>query len=394
MGEVAIIFGSSAGLDPKRKQVIDPGIAGRTGFSDNANFGAALVWGQFGGGPEADLAIGAPGDREQGTVTTLLGGPGGLDLASFQRFTLGGIFGLEVRENFMRFGDSLTGGDFDGDRFADIAIGAPSLSLAPDPGSPGDDIGRSSLQNAGGVAVLRGSATGPTTDGASFFRQGREGLDETAESFEQFGEAITAGDLSGDGRAELIVGVPNEGTPGTKNESSHGAVHVIFGTEKGLTTDSDRLLRGSAFSQFGAAVVTGDLQGDGVRDLVVGQPGATVSGFVAAGAVNVFYGTASGLATTSQVWTLDSTGVAGTAAANTRYGSALTAWNFGGTPQADLVVGAPQMDLGALRDVGGIGLLYGSPSGLAATNSAVITQDTVGIADIAETGDEFGSSAY
>ena len=136
VGEVAIIFGSPSGLDPKRKQVIDPGVAGRTGFSDNANFGAALVWGQFGGGPEADLAIGAPGDREQGTVTTLLGGPGGLDLASFQRFTLGGIFGLEVRENFMRFGDSLTGGDFDGDRFADIAIGAPSLSLAPPPARP------------------------------------------------------------------------------------------------------------------------------------------------------------------------------------------------------------------------------------------------------------------
>jgi hypothetical protein len=396
-GEVAIIFGSPTGLSTARKQIIEPSLGGRHPIYDRENFGAALVWGQFGGGPEADLAIGAPEKRSGGAVITLHGGPNGLDLASNRLFTVANVFGVDTSDGFMRFGDALTGGDFDGDGRTDLAAAAPSLSLNPDPGTPGADVANAKIVHAGAVVVMRGTASGLTTDGATFLRQGREGLDETPELYERFGDSITAGDLTGDKRAELIVGVPSEDTPGTDpaKEGGHGAVHVIAGSETGLDTANDRLIRGANGSGFGAAVVTGDLQGDGVRDLVVGQPFASVGATSQAGSVQVFYGTASsGLAATSQVWSLASSGVAGTAAASGRYGSALTAWNFGGSPQADLVVGSPGAPVGTLVRAGGFGVLYGSPTGLVSSGSQFITQDTAGVADIAEQNDGFGSAAY
>ncbi len=185
-----------------------------------------------------------------------------------------------------------------------------------------------------------------------------------------------------------------------KSVTDAGVAHVYFGAEGGINaTESFRLFAdGSSSSEnFGAAIVAGNLNGDASIDLAVGMPGDSVSGLAGAGSVSVYYGPPGGFlagANSFQLWTLNSTGVTGTAVQGDAFGSALTAWNFGGTPQADLAVGIPRADIGTILDAGSISVLYGSPTGISGTGSQIWNQNSTGIPDAAEANDRFGSSAY
>ena len=107
-------------------------------------------------------------------------------------------------------------------------------------------------------------------------------------------------DFNGDDFDDLAIGVPNEDVGGQVNA---GAVNILYGSASGLTATNQLLTQASAEDgdQFGASVAKGDFNNDSFTDLAVGAPGETLAGDVGAGAVNVFYGSASGLATTSQV---------------------------------------------------------------------------------------------
>src|SRR5919204_1090753 len=99
---------------------------------------------------------------------------------------------------------------------------------------------------------------------------------------------------------------------------------------------------GAAGSGGGA----GDFNGDGVADLAVGVPGEDVAGIEDAGAVNVLYGSATGVTTAGdQLFSQDSPGVAGAAEAGERVGSAVAAGDFNGDGYAHLAVGGPFGDV-------------------------------------------------
>src|SRR5919198_518120 len=105
-----------------------------------------------------------------------------------------------------------------------------------------------------------------------------------------------------------------------------------------------------------------DFNGDGFADLAVGVPGEDLAGNTFAGAVNVLYGSSTGLtATGNQFWTQDSTGVAGSAETRDDFGFSLAAANFGKSSQADLAVGVPGEDLAGNTFAGAVNVLYGSP---------------------------------
>ena len=95
------------------------------------------------------------------------------------------------------------------------------------------------------------------------------------------------------------------------------------------------------------------------------MPGEDLGRVRNAGAVDVLYGTSSGLSSAGhRLWSQNSRGVAGGAEAGDRFGSSLTAGDLGGSSQADLAVGVPTEDLGRRRDAGVVNLLFGSPRGL------------------------------
>src|SRR5690606_6316400 len=111
---------------------------------------------------------------------------------------------------------------------------------------------------------------------------------------------------------------------------------------------------------FGYALATGDFDGDGLDDLAVGVYRDRASGEDGAGAVNVLYGHAGGLADPrNQLWHEDSPGVLGTPEVNDFFGAAVAAGDFDGDGFGDLAIGVTGQAVLGEDDAGAVSVLYG-----------------------------------
>src|SRR5262249_17883673 len=155
------------------------------------------------------------------------------------------------------------------------------------------------------------------------------------------------------------IGVPGEDI-GPNPDA--GAVHVIYGTAKGLakagsqlwTQDTtDVLDQVDPEDGFGSALAAADFGNGGPAGPPVRAPGENLS-VPDQGAVNVLYGSAgAGLtATSNQLWSRDDASVPGSGGPGDRFGSTLLGLDLGNGPQADLVVGIPGSGLVVLAGVG------------------------------------------
>ena len=206
-------------------------------------------------------------------------------------------------------------------------------------------------------------------------------------------------DFNGDGLVDVAVGAPGEDVGAIVDG---GVAHVIYGTGIGLSSTASQLWSqdsaGIADSVedgdgFGATLSTGDFNADGFDDLAIGVPGEDVGTIGDGGAVNVIYGSASGLTSAgSQLWSQASLEIADNAESGDRFGSVLAAGNLDADGFAELVVGVPDESVAAYAGAGIAHVIRGGAEGLTATGSALWGQNSSGIADIAEAGDGFGAS--
>ncbi|MGH2536037.1 MAG: FG-GAP repeat protein [Candidatus Promineifilaceae bacterium] len=298
------------------------------------------------------------------------------------------IVGLSGVENGARAAPpaSRGGASFGSDGYADLAIG---VAL--------EDVG--AISNAGAANVLYGGAGGAQAEGDQFWHQDSDGVEGGAEAGDFFGSSVAAGDFNGDGYPDLAIGVASEDVEAS---AGAGAANVLYGTAAGLSAASDQIWHqdsagvedeAEAGDLFGNSVAAGDFNGDGYADLAIGALYEDVGALANAGAVNVLYGTAAGLsAAGDQFWHQDSDDVAGVAEAGDLFGFSVAAGDFNGDGYADLAIGARLEDVGASAAAGAVNVLYGTAAGLSAASDQIWHQDSAGMEDEAEAGDNFGYS--
>lgn len=372
-GSVAVFFSSER--TPVLLSQASPGVPGSPETGDG--FGATLAVGNFDSDAYSDLAVGVPGEALAGAgtvglVQVFLGSAEGLRAGPTFSQASPGVPGTDESDD--AWGSALAAGDANGDGFDDLAVGAD-----------GEDVG--SAVDAGTVTVLPGGAKGPTATGSRAYDQG-DLPGGRVEAQDAFGGSLALGDVTGDGKDDLVAGAPGE-------DNGRGAVHVSPGSVDGLRAPGATSVTGGAAvaGALGASVAVGDFDQDGFGDVVAGAPLADRDGRDASGAVVTLRGSAAGVDPARLVvFSQDSAEVAGTSEARDRFGSAVGTGDLDGDGRADLAVGVPGEAIGSRLRAGAVVVLKAGPGGLSGAGSRFLSQDTPGAGGTAESGDLLGAA--
>jgi hypothetical protein len=187
-GAVHILEGGSAGLTVNGNQLLENHM---TGNQYMAHYGSALAASDFDGDGFVDLAIGVPNydleisvSFDCGGVKVVYGTDDGLSTSRSQLWVQSAAWGLgEGVEQDDHFGASLAAGDFDGDGYADLAIGVPDEDVV---------YASTTRENAGYVNTLYGSQIGIRSAGVQGWHQDGVLVEDAPGAHERFGYALAA----------------------------------------------------------------------------------------------------------------------------------------------------------------------------------------------------------
>jgi hypothetical protein len=365
-GAVQIHYGAAAGLDGAGDEFYTQASEGMVGdIEENDSFGSALACGDFNADGFADLVIGVPhediggfpGAIGAGMINMVPGSAVGLDSAAstaLDQDSPGMDGGSEVLD---WFGAELASGDFNGDEFADLAIGVTQENFGSG--------------EHGAVHIVYGGTSGLTAAGNFLFSETLFG--GTPAGGDAFGGALATGDFDGDGYDDLAIGVPYKNHPpvGGVEQPDTGAIGEVFGSAAGLSATNSHFwyeedLSGLHASEphdlFGYALAAGDFDRDGVDDLAVGQPWESVGQALRHGSTTVISGSPGVGLFLARNRTLEAgfEGVPGEADEwLCEFGTSLAVGDFNGNGHSDLAIGSPWENDFGLTDIGSLTVLLG-----------------------------------
>lgn len=377
----------------------------------------------FNGDGYPDLAIGAPatavgGKPLRGAISVLYGSSGGLSTARKQVLT------WPDRTNEGYYGARSASADLDGDGYADLLStaeaempyvdsgfalvvnwgGPKGLSAAPTrlTWSPGYEwAGQFTVADVDGdkrpdlVMVGDDSADteapgrvwhGPFTRTGQPAKKDTFTIDPGRSSFYR---SVAAGDVNGDGIADLAVRTVFHDEPDSRT------VSLLTGGPDGLTYKG--ILKDAQGRTIGGEdVEIGDLNRDGYGDIVVGHSDDSYDSDVElpteGGALAVVHGGPAGVSTTRKpVWiNQDTAGVPGAGEHGDGMGSGLSLGDTNGDGYLDVATGVPSEDFDGLTNAGTVLVLRGSANGVTTTGVKSFSQKTSGVPGTAEAQDRFG----
>lgn len=224
-------------------------------------------------------------------------------------------------------------GDTNGDTYDDVIVGAN-----------GYNAGTSS--DAGAVYIYRGSSSGMSTTAS------RQLIGLTAG--DAFGGAVAcAGDVNGDGYADVVIGAQGYDTGALV---SVGAAYVFHGSSLGTSGTTSFTVTGTATGEYvgGHVASAGDVDADGYDDIIVGATGYDVGTSADLGAASIYLGTSTGLSST-----VDTT-LVGAAAGDYLGSDVSSAGDVDDDGYDDVIVGAYGVDVGTATTVGAAYIHHGN----------------------------------
>jgi Ca2+-binding RTX toxin-like protein len=288
-GEAYVIFGKASGL----ANIDLTNLTSAQGFiiqgadaNDYAGRSVASA-GDINGDGFDDLIIGAPGgdnggDRA-GEAYVIFGKASGLANIDLTNLAVAQGFIIQGAATFEFAGRSVaSAGDVNGDGIDDFIIGAPFRVIG-------------SVDTGEGYVIF-GKASGLVNIDLSNLTAAQGFVIRGDTHYDAVGASVAfAGDVNGDGFDDIIIGARD----GNNGGNYAGEAYVIFGGASGLanidltnlTAAQGFIIQGDAASDNAgiSAATAGDVNGDGIDDLIIGAPGGD-NGGISAGEAYVIYG--------------------------------------------------------------------------------------------------------
>src|SRR5579871_156235 len=281
--------------------------------------------------------------------------------------TAGALFGFSVS----------TAGDVNGDGYADVVVGAPGdqASVKVALLTLNAKLGRVYVFYGGPSGAFDGNVNTMPTVSATLQLSASDLTSNILNLSSIIGTVVnplygfsvsSAGDVNGDGKADILVGAPAYIDLTTLNTT--GRVDIFYGSSSGIATTPNRTIKGGLLNGlFGYCVSkAGDVNNDHYDDIIVGAP-ASLS-VLSVGAAYIFHGGASGITATTAAAAnknLQTPGLLN----QTLFGySVSNAGDVNGDGYADVIVGEPlslEQTLSLqLVAIGKAHIYYGSSSGI------------------------------